>query len=31
MSPVWNQEAIPVVKYRPPKDLNRGQGDSSTM
>jgi len=27
----WNQETIPVVRYRPPKDPNIGQGDSSTM
>lgn len=27
----WNQETIPVVKYKPPIEPNIGQGDSSTM
>ena len=27
----WNQETIPVVRYNPPIDPNKGHGDSSTM
>jgi len=27
----WNQETMPVVKYNPPIDPNKGQGDSSTI
>ena len=27
----WNQETIPVVKYKPPIAPNKGHGDSSTM
>jgi len=27
----WNQETIPVVKYKPPIAPNKGQGDSSTI
>ena len=27
----WNQETIPVVRYNPPIDPNKGHGDSSTI
>jgi len=27
----WNQETIPVVKYKPPIEPNKGHGDSSTI
>jgi len=27
----WNQDTIPVVKYRPPIEPNNGHGDSSTI
>ena len=27
----WNHETIPVVRYKPPRDPNIGQGDSSTI
>ena len=28
---IWNQDTIPVVKYKPPIAPNNGQGDSSTI
>jgi hypothetical protein len=31
MSFKWNQEIIPDVKNKPPKEPNKGQGDSSTI
>ena len=27
----WNQDTIPVVKYKPPTAPNKGHGDSSTI